>query len=365
MLAFSTKKGSKYVNQDNGAVWTFKRNENESFHPQAPDVFYMGVVADGHGEEGEDCSSHIVKQVEQWSQHLITQPFTTYDDETWTKTLNELTESLHNSFQTFLAAKLDYGYPRTVDKDGVVRKSSGSAVHAGSTFSMFITFPLGEQFKTVTCQLGDSDIYFNQKQVPSFSLYRESTWQHLQTFPAEKRLTLFYNIRPVNKQVFTEEGKLDLTFITPSKDEKGNQSGYTWNYNKGLQPTTAKYEPSVYLYSHKNSVDYVAIACLQCIGDFYGHPCGLTHVPTVNVFTTATMPCVVAGSDGAWNTIDKDDKWISLKCTTSSVDLQMVRDRHSQLDLAVEEQVQFLYELYGEKFGSKHIDDISLAVLFP
>jgi hypothetical protein len=48
----------------------------------------MGLIADGHGEEGEDCSTLIVKQVEQCIQYLIIQPFTTWDNETWTKTSN-------------------------------------------------------------------------------------------------------------------------------------------------------------------------------------------------------------------------------------------------------------------------------------
>ena len=306
--------------------------------------------------EGLECATYCITESKAWLTEQLSHEWSTID---WTLVAPLLTERLHNGYRTVCATKPFFWGPRFVDAQGIVRDLHGMAIHSGSTFSMAIVFPWEAGFRTVVIQVGDSDVFVNGACVEcDHTPLSQSEFMRIQSFPAETRLQLTYHMKQ-SPLVFLPSGEYDPRFYNVKWAQP-------WRWNSGITPTNAKYQPGSYAKSPASARDLVQIGMTRAIGDFYAHPCGMTHVPHVTILDHPTRPSVFMASDGAWDTIDVNHQWVGTKGTLGGVDLtpryETIQQQGQSTEFLVEQLVEELYELSREKFGDQ-IDDISVAVL--
>ena len=314
-------------------------------------------MADGHGKHGEGklCADFCVSEASSWVHSLSTQDWSTIN---WAQKGSELTNYLHNEFRNVLVQKNGQKKGRVI-ADGIVCDKVGeflSYVHSGSTFSITLTFPLGDIIRTVAIQVGDSDIYINGEQVAcDHSPLNPEEWQRIQSIPLPLRPRCVYDAH-ATLDVFLPDG----TFNPKHYDTKTN----AWKWDSGIRPNCAKYTPGAYLRTF-GLAQTMQLACTRAIGDYYGHITGLTCEPVVFVKDTMECPHITIGSDGAFDTIDSKDKWVFQAGGIYNVHIDLNDLNEKTIMDAVEARVNILYKLYTEKFGAKYVDDVSLACLHP
>ena len=331
-------------------------------HHDTPAYVKVVNVTDGHGTEGEglDCANFCITETRVWvTEQMATSDWKTKD---WTMLSAGLTERLHTGYRAVCVAKLVFFGVRKIDEDGIVRTSDGEAIHSGTTFSMTLTFPWNNGFHTIVIQVGDSDIFVNGACIEcDHSPLSRAEYIRLQSFPEKNRLKLTFNC-PRSPLVFLESGEYDPFYYnvkTPASP---------WRWNSGITPANAKYNPGSYAKSPDGAWDMINIGMTRSIGDYYGHPYGLTHVPQVTELDHPICPAIFIASDGAWDTIDDQNQWVGEKVTLGGVDLSAkfskAQKEQGTLLSVVEKMVHDLHTLSKEKFG-RNVDDITVAVLLP
>jgi serine/threonine protein phosphatase PrpC len=363
--AHFTKQGSKPHNEDYSSSETIIPSTP---HPSTPPYISVLVVCDGHGLDGEglDCATFsgtlAISSIKYW----VNNPNLDWTTIDWTKEATSLTATLHEEYRQFCITKGGVnaqGKPlRYADADGTVYEGN-NAIHSGSTFSLVLVFPWNQGFRTVSIQVGDSDIYLNSAILPcNHSGTNPKEFLRIRdNFPADKRLLLCYQA-PHNPEVFQPDGTFHPRYYDSSRPTA------PWRWNMRLSPSCARYEPAVYASAPSNFKQYMKLAVTRAIGDFYAHPYGLTTEPQIYITDTATCPSVFVASDGAWDTINSSDLWVdSTGVVLGNVDLsKLVMEKSIQE--VVKERVEELYTLYIDLFQmghELHVDDISIAVLMP
>ena len=359
-LAHFTLKGSKPYNEDAADVYTFSAPVDA--HADTPLYVHVVTVEDGHGVGGEglECANHCKTESKKWMSTLLSRSdWKTMD---WTHESTLLTAHLHASYREVCATKKDYGVERSVDHD-IVRKDDKekSAVHSGSTFSMALVFPWEGGFRCVTVQVGDSDIFVNGKCVEcDHSPLSKDEWVRLQSYPEASRLQLTFNASRT-PLVFLPNGEYNPAYYN------AKWGATPWRWDSGITPTNAKYQPGVYAKSPYGARDTTMIGMTRSIGDFYAHAQGMTTEPHVTVSDHSTCPSVFIASDGAFDTMNTDNIWVSKKQSLGGVDLSTryaaTQQSGGTLVTVVETLVHELNGLAKELFGQS--DDISVAVLLP
>lgn len=339
-----TRQGAKQHNEDASHSFTLFGEA------PAPSSVVVLIVADGHGRHGEGklCADFCVSAASSWVQSLLHQDWNTIN---WAQKGSELTNYMHNEFRNVLVQKND----RIIAENGIVCDKMGdflAHVHSGSTFSMTLTFPLGDIIRTVAIQVGDSDIYINGERVEcDHSPLNPEEWRRIQT--------ILPPFRP--RCVFDANSTLDV-FLPDGTYNPKHYDATGWKWNSGIRPNCAKYTPGTYLRTF-GLIQNMQLACTRSIGDYYGHITGLTCEPMVFIKDTVECPHITVGSDGAFDTIDSKDKWVFQAGDTYHVHIDL-GEKEAMMD-AVAARVNLLYTLYAEKFGAKHVDDVSVACLHP
>lgn len=345
-----TRQGSKLHNEDASHSFTLFGQA------PAPTNVIVLIVADGHGTHGEGkvCADFCVSAATSWVQTLMTQDWSSIN---WEQKGSELTAHLHNEFRNVLVQKKG-----RVIENGIVCEKIGeflSHVHSGSTFSMTLTFPVDDVIRTVAIQVGDSDIYINGERVAcDHSPLNPEEWRRIQSVPSALRAHCVFDARG-RLDVFLPDGTFNPAHYNASWKNP-------WNWNSGIRPNCAKYTPGAYLRTF-GLPQTMQLACTRSIGDYYGHVSGLTCEPAVFVKDTVGCPHITIGSDGAFDTIDDKDTWVFQEGNAYTVHINMFHGRAEDASMmdVVEIRVNTLYRLYAEKFGAKHVDDVSLACLHP
>jgi len=338
MLSNFTLKGSKKFNEDVSLSRKIQAPDNH--HLNSPPYVFVLNVSDGHGTDGEgfECASFCTEQIEPWINTLYTKDWSEID---WVSESTLFTAQLHDGYRIKCASYQG----RYIDENGVVRCSEaldrGKAIHSGTTFSVVIVFPWNDKYKTVCIQVSDSDIFINGKMVEcDHSPLSKTEYMRLKSVPIEKRLKLVYQNR-----------NRSLVFKDDDYDPEYYNNG--WNWDK-LSPSNMKYTPGAYAQNVSEDQDETSIATVRSIGDYYAHVYGLTTIPYVEIFEFDVCPTVVIGSDGAWDTINTENKWVGKNFSLDVKDIKATE---------IETIVKNLNSLYSEFFGRGVADDISIAVL--
>ena len=352
-VGYAIRQGSKMYNEDAVQAVTLLGQ-----HSTAPAYVHLLIVADGHGYDGHGklCADFCVAAATNWMKGFLSveMNWETFD---WKFAATGLTEQMHETFREVLC---NAAPNRTiVEPYNVVCATDGfrEAIHSGSTFSMTITFPVGDKFRTIPIQVGDSDIYINGVRVNcDHTPLNVEEYRRIQKLPEEIRGSLLFDTKGLNDHIFMEDGNYNPKFYNPMWPRA------PWRWSKELTPNCAKYTPGTYLVS--SNLYPTKLACTRSIGDFYAHVHGVTHEPYVgDAIDTETCPHITVASDGAFDTIDANDQWVFLNKRVFPVHIS-IDEQNSVMDV-VTERVDILYELYVEKFGAKHVDDISMCVLHP
>lgn len=350
MLAHFTKQGYK-SNEDVANTQTISAPANAD--ASAPDFVHVLCLADGHGTKGEglDCASHCVEFAMEWVKSLFSKDWDTIN---WDICSADLTKHMHDTYRIKCAEK----YPRRTIENGVVIDpiDDDGAVHSGSTFSQVLVFPWKGGFRTVTIQVGDSDIYVNGTCIEcEHSALNPSEFVRLKSYPESERHRLVFNTFGF-PDVFLPTGEYDPKYYKKDAPSKP----YMWKWTNGITPSCAKYTPGVYTFSPATASYVTRIAMTRAIGDFYANAGGVITTPHVTVIDTPNLPKVCIGSDGAWDTIDNSERWVGKGIDIGVDDFKVIDD----LEHVLQVRIDMLHTLAIEKFGEK-VDDISLAVLLP
>lgn len=351
MLAYSIKQGAKSFNEDAAGTQTIHAPEHA--HPSAPAFVHVVTLADGHGSKGEglDCSTHCVDFGMNWVNTLFYKDWETID---WEKVCGEMTQLMHDTYRDKCVGK----YARRTNENGVVYDplEEDGAVHSGSTFSQVLVFPWKDGFRTITIQVGDSDIYVDGKCIEcDHSPLNPSEFQRLKSYPESERHLLVFN-KPGYPEVFLPNGEYDPKFY----NKNGPSKPHMWKWNTGIIPSCAKYTPGVYTHSPATATYSTNLGMTRAIGDFYASAGGVITTPHVTVMDKAILPEVCIGSDGAWDTIDNSERWVG-----KGIDMGVSLLKEGTLETMLKVRVDMLHTLAIEKFGKNVVDDISLAVLLP
>jgi hypothetical protein len=359
-LAHVTLQGSKPHNEDASDAYTVTAPANA--HADTPRHVHVVVVADGHGQNGEglDCARHCMTESKAWVTTQLTRD--DWKSMNWAEEAALLTAHLHARYREVCATKMDFGQARITDEQGIVRNSDDDAIRSGSTFSMAMVFPWEAGFRCVTIQVGDSDMFVNGECVEcDHSPLSKDEFRRLLSFPEASRLRLTFNA-PQSPLVFSPTGEYNSAYHNPK------WGATPWRWGTGIVPCNAKHQPGTYALSPVGSRDVAMIGMTRAIGDFYVHPQGMTTEPHVTVSDYPTCPSVFVASDGAFDTLDIHNRWVSpTKGDLGGVDVSTMYAGayHSGTSLGtlVEHHATGLNELANELFGVS--DDISLAVLLP
>jgi hypothetical protein len=129
-------------------------------------------------------------------------------------------------------------------------------------------------------------------------------YKRIQELPDEEypvKLQFVYHIHAIRNpsllpKVFLPDGRIN-TKITSNPA------------NFGLYPSNIRQEPATYAITPENVKDRVRLANTKSLGDFYAHQFGLSYVPEVQMESLPTDSdyCLVAASDGVWDTWTYDD----------------------------------------------------------
>lgn len=360
-FAHFTLKGSKPYNEDAANAYTMDTPLDA--HADTPPYVHVITVADGHGVGGEglECAVHCQSESKRWVTTLLTRSdWKTMD---WTHEATLLTAHLHSSYREVCVTKKDYGVARIVDEQGIVRKDDeeNSAVHSGSTFSMALVFPWEGGYRRVTIQVGDSDIFVNGECIEcDHSPLSKTEWTRLQSYPEASRLQMTFNSAR-SSLVFLPNGEYNPAHYN------AKWGATPWRWDSGISPANAKYQPGTYAKSPAGTRDITIIGMTRSIGDFYAHPQGMTTEPHVTVADHPTCPSVFIASDGAFDSMNTGNQWVSAKKPLGGVDLSakyaVAQQSGKTIDFVVETLVHDLNGLAKELFGQS--DDISVAVLLP
>lgn len=348
MIAHFTLQGEKPHNEDFADTKIFKAPFN--VHPTAPMEIVAVAVLDGHGHGGEglECSTFCAKKTFLWVESLFYKNWEDMTEDSWKKEATELTKNLHDEYRIVCSSKKD----RTVDEKGVVRENS-FAVHSGTTFSLVLIFKL-DGFYALTIQVGDSNIYINDKRVVcDHSPLSKEENARIQKLPEKVKLQFDH----VHKDVFLPSGEYDPFYFNQGK--KGHEA---WNWKRGITPNCALYTPGAHAKNPDGCPDRFQLAMTRSLGDYFAHPYGVTTEPCVTLKKYTKLPIVYIATDGAFDTINEKDLWIG-KNGAFGVDLSNLL-KYGSLQTVVEQHVRDLRVLGTEFFG-KDVDDISVAVFMP
>ena len=345
-ISHFTIKGSKTWNEDYSYSETI-----ETKNEKMPWVSIL-IVADGHGMNGEglDCATFCGQGARDWISELL-KSNSNWSLINWKQSATELTSRLHDEYRQVCAQK----NKRVIEK-GIVKEGNrgDDAVHSGTTFSMAIVFPNEGQFRTVSIQVGDSDILINGKILDcDHTPLNPSEFQRIQALP--QRMKFVYDINRFNRpDIFLADGTFDPTYC--NLQEENNKKRWKWNH--GIRPCCAKYSPSIYAISDPEYPFLTCISMTRSIGDFYAHIIGMSTEPDVRVHDTDSIPMVMIASDGVWDSCDENNQWFSPT-------RQMVCSMESFSNRSAEEYGMLIRGVATELFGIKGLDDISLAILNP
>ena len=350
-VVFASHEGSK-KNQDAGYAAILQRPINDE---KESDLVYVAAVFDGHGHEGEECSAYCEKRVKEWVAELcsVARDWNTLN---WEHIATSMTTQIHAEYRAKCAEK-----PGRKIINNVVLEHNDAIVHGGSTLSVAITVPNGTEFRTVCIQIGDSDIYINGKQVEcNHSALNPEEWQRIQLCHTPMRCAyLLKNGKYMD--VFREDGTFDSAYYKYETPENPWRWYNPNNTPTGIIPSCNKYEPSSYLVLENK---YGSLAVTRSIADFWANDGGVSQIPTVTIVDTEKMPTVLVGSDGLFDTLNRDNLWISpTNGPIGHTYMTQLRKEHAQ-----EDAVQFVHqahELFKELFGKNKVDDVSMAVILP
>jgi hypothetical protein len=355
MLSSATKNGT-YYNEDTIITNTIVRND--TFHEHAPHEIKIIIFANGHGEgiEGKELSSYICKKSDTWVQDLVKYPLIQWTIQQWTEEASTFTFSLHNFYRTICSVHTDKfdGMKRFIDKEGTVRKYNGEPVYTGSTLSISLTFPIETSFRTITIQVGDSLIYMDQVCVSeNTSPTSKEEWTRLQSIPSSRRLIPVYDTIDGVKRIFLKDGTMDPTYYIQDKKP------IPWNFHYGLRYKNLRHDPVTYFHSPNGAMDTIRVSNTRVIGDYYGHPCGLSHEPIVKVHDTDICPFIIIGNHSVWDLLNSNNEWVSAR-ETIHIDLRECKKYELSISNVL---VNKLHQLYKDTFHDGNT--ISIAVLYP
>jgi serine/threonine protein phosphatase PrpC len=364
-VANATRIGTKMYNED--ASFSQILTAPEARHVDTPPYVCVLGVSDGHGENGEgiECAEYCMAQLPIWVTSLFQQSWTDMD---WNTEATRFTAQLHREYLDICAAntfRLPHGEYRTI-KDGVIlqgMKGAGAImkpVRSGATLSVTLTFPINEQFRTITLQVGDSDIYINGRVVAcNHSPTNPEEYMRVKELPKGHRFSYHLHGRTY-VDIFNAEGKYDPRYYNAMDPHT------PWNWSRGISPCTTMYDPSVYLTSRPDYPYHVSISVTRAIGNYYATEGGIITDPHVTIQDIPTCPIICIGSDGLWDTLDKNQRWMSPKwALVGHSNLFNLVEHELTLQECVEQRVYRLHDLYKELFGFTKADDISMAVLMP
>jgi serine/threonine protein phosphatase PrpC len=268
---------------------------------------YSLVVCDGHGSKGEavQCAEFCVEKSKAFTDWLLTQPYVEWDESLWKQTMDDHFTKVHDLYRVECASQMD----RFIDKQGIVRSCNGMTIHGGTTYSRTFTFSIPTGFRTILSHVGDSDIYLNGVKVSEGEKERnQSTFARIQSIPFMHRM-----------KMVTHDGR----YYDPLSNNE---------YDIGL-------ESSLY------QKDHMRLANPRCIGDFYGHPMGLTCLPFFRIIDTLELPEIIIASDGVWN-LRFSETWHDIPFELESGEFL--------------KRVNSLHDYYGVRK-----DDLSIVMLSP
>jgi len=364
-LASCGLKGSKPIQEDAWVHWRSPRC-----------TVSVLAVFDGHGGfEGSiassECRAVLVQALESTGDACES-----WSEPEWKRRLAGLFERMHVAIRDKLlhmtSPVLGSGsvtidddaapslHQRFVDSKGVVRFPNGQPVHGGTTASVCVVqrvLPSGD-WRLVCANVGDSLclLYPQSGNYEFLSVDHgpesEEEYARIQSLDPTThpiKITAVYDKRNVLRKfecprVFREDGTKDPLL-----------SASPWEH--GLHPTNVRYEPSVYaVTSPPAGEDTLCIAMTRSLGDFYGHPFGLTHRPSITVHTLPSDAdfAVVVASDGVW------DSW---KYEDLGALLQTQRAAGMDIERMAQAALSESLLRAAASFGVSSLDDASLALL--
>jgi serine/threonine protein phosphatase PrpC len=332
-----------------------------------------GAVFDGHGGFNGMLASAHCRDSTLAMLHRLEDEFDSWSAAQWSTHLSEHFDHLHTTLRELLI-KPPQEMPGSVssgsryaDGKGVVRQANGDPVHGGSTGSVvvFVENLQGDRF-LVSANVGDSDVILVNPKHTDWRRFSEdhgpdssTEWQRVKDLdPAQypSKLHFVYDKNNVFKKytcplVFRPDGTRDQVFVDNP-------------WGMGLHPTNVRYDPAVYAVTGPEVTrDTTCIAMTRSLGDFYAHPFGLTHLPSVEIFplpkqTNATSPLfVVVATDGIWDCwryeLFADHVLTATRDIAAGQSLQAVTT--SSVELTIKKAI--------ESFGARHYDDASFVLI--
>ena len=315
------------------------------------------VVADGHGADGGIVAEECIKTITEWTRQNSDQ-IPTWTQQKMVQKVEELFKKCHDNTRVELVAAEPGRYS---DESGVVRHTNRKHVSGGSTLSCVWIFRREGKLVIHSANVGDSDIilftHLDNKVInlthlsTDHSPLNQDEYERIMGYPQPLRLV--YDCKhkgnpPIYQQLSSErKGSVvdDLRVQTFVLNPWGN----------GLSTGNVRYTPSVYAMSPRESSDESAVAMTRCIGDFQGHPFGLSWVPSqeqkVLDQDDGASYALFVGSDGIWDCYKYED--FARKCVSYLNESDSIVEC---VDRLVTETVVFSKVTFG-----KNYDDITLV----
>jgi serine/threonine protein phosphatase PrpC len=325
--------------------------EDSYFSFESPNkLITVGGIFDGHGGMNGMIASNAARDHSLQYFDLAKTKCEEWGVENWRANLLQLFEEIHEKIREVLR---EQSLDRIVDEKGVVRSGMGNPVHGGCTGSIIVQKLNADGSSTfISANVGDSTaLLCFTDETPEEPKYHMLTVKHdtnheeflrIRDLPSEQyptKLMFVYDVIKIQRKyecplIFNEAGE---------KDEKYKKDPW----NNGLRPVNVRMEVGAYAVTPKDIyMDSTCIAVTRALGDFYAHPFGLTHKPSITVYELpAKRSCIVTvASDGIW------DCW----AYNDFVDyVKTCPNMHSVMNETIGRAIH--------NFGAKYYDDAALV----
>jgi len=332
-------------------------------------------VFDGHGALNGQLASRKCAELcwkwfnQEWKNML------TYDDYVWRSTLRRFFLKMHQGIRELFEEnekinRLTHkrSIENIVDGKGVVRDISGYPIRGGTTGTVCIVVNTKEKRQCICANVGDSDALLmplSQSYLPGDER-RNNT--HLSVDHSPDSETEFLRVKKLPKSQFP----VKLMFVYDSNSVKNKydcpqvflyhgvrDARYLLQPERyGIGPSNVRKDLSCYAVTPRGVLkDVTCIAMTRALGDFYGHPFGLTWEPDVSIqkLEPDIEYLVTVASDGVW------DCWKFNEFSNAAV--AAVRKYPNRLLKATNNLGKRSWKVAKKMYGKKNHDDISLSLL--
>ena len=342
------------------------------------------AVADGHGGlDGRKAAEFTTGLFNDWMIYH-THQFSMWTEAEWKIKMDDLFHYIHDAFRRQLQYDNKGSY---IDANGVVRKATKTpygwhehALHGGTTFSCAVIFTNQQGQKILhTAHVGDSEIMLLTKNKLTGVVVHEilsedhspmslAEYKRLLSFP--DGLQLCYKQRVPGSRGVYHYPRIFKPVPPGTSIEQIDQAGdelYDEELKRAadnlrtanthnLMPSTVSYDPSTYAKSPHFAQDPCEIGMTRAIGDYYGHPLGLSATPSQThtvLDDEINDHVIVVASDGVWDT------WLRVDFANFLMNHLTTHNFVETIDATTAETLRRTHA----NFGASNFDDISLVGL--